>query len=212
MHSKLSKLFMATGAAAALATSAIPRPAAADTTSTMETLLGAAAVIGGIVISNNIRNKQAQANQVVGYTANGGTVYADGRIVMPNGQTYYPNANGQNQIAQYGYDNGYNPNSYGYSTNPNGYYNNASNYGYSGNTSGYAPNQTLYYPKPAGYAQNRPATTYDKDDRNNGRWNGNAQNNGRWNANGQNNGRGNANARGNANGRGGNDRDDRGNH
>lgn len=121
MHSKLSKLFMATGAAAALATSAIPRPAAADTTSTMETLLGAAAVIGGIVISNNIRNKQAQANQVVGYTANGGTVYADGRIVMPNGQTYYPNANGQNQIAQYGYDNGYNPNSYGYSTNPNGY-------------------------------------------------------------------------------------------
>jgi hypothetical protein len=205
MHSKLSKLFMATGAAAALATSAIPRPAAADTTSTMETLLGAAAVIGGIVISNNIRHKQAQANQVVGYTANGGTVYADGRIVMPNGQTYYPNANGQNQIAQYGYNNGYNPNAYGYSTNP-GYYNNTGNYGYNGNTSGYAPNQTLYYPKPAGYAQNRPVVANRQDDRNNGRWNGNAQNNGRWNANGQNNGRGDTNGRGNT------DRDDRGNH
>ena len=209
MHSKLSKLFMATGAAAALATSAIPRPAAADTTSTMETLLGAAAVIGGIVISNNIAHKHAQANQVVGYTANGGTVYADGRIVMPNGQTYYPNANGQNQIAQYGYDNGYNPNTYGYSTNPNGYDNNAANNGYYGNASGYAPNQTLYYPKPAGYAQNRPPTANDRDDRRNGRWNGNAQNNGRWNGNAQNNGRWNGNGQNNE--RGNSDRDDNGN-
>src|ERR1700736_1703394 len=121
MQGPFSKIVMSVGAAAALATSAIPKPAAADTTSTMTTLLGAAAVIGGIVISNNIQRKNAQANQVVGYTRNGGTVYADGRIVMPNGQTYYHNSNGQNAISQYGYNNGYNPNTYGYSTGRNGY-------------------------------------------------------------------------------------------
>jgi hypothetical protein len=97
----------------------IPRPASADTTST---LLTAAAAIGAIVLYNNYERKQAAANTVVGYTRNGGTVYADGRIVMPDGQTYYPNSNGQNAINQYGYNNGYNPYNYGYGTAPSQYY------------------------------------------------------------------------------------------
>ncbi|HEY0393870.1 MAG TPA: hypothetical protein VGD01_05195 [Candidatus Elarobacter sp.] len=122
MLNRLSKLFMATGVAATVtAGTMMPRPASADTTST---LLTAAAAIGAIVLYSNIQRKQQQANTVVGYTRNGGTVYADGRIVMPNGQTYYPNANGQSNINQYGYNNGYNPQTYGYNAYPNGAYNN----------------------------------------------------------------------------------------
>jgi hypothetical protein len=111
MFAHLRKLAIATGAAATIATGAIiPRPASADTTTT---LLTAAAAIGGVILYNNIQHKQAQANSVVGYTRNGGTVYGDGRVVMPNGQTYYPNSNGQ-------YANG------GYN---GGAYNNGGNYG-----------------------------------------------------------------------------------
>ncbi|HEX3466227.1 MAG TPA: hypothetical protein VHS78_19420 [Candidatus Elarobacter sp.] len=130
MLNRFSKFFMASGVAAAVTTGAmIPRPASADTTST---LLTAAAAIGAIVLLNNYQHKQAQANQIVGYTANGGTVYGDGRIVMPDGQTYYPNSNGQYAINNYGYNNGYNPSTYGYA--PSGYYNNGSyNNGYYNN-------------------------------------------------------------------------------
>jgi hypothetical protein len=120
MLSRLSKFITATGAAAAITTGAmIPRPASADTTST---LLTAAAAIGAIILYSNYEHKRAEANTIVGYTRNGGTVYGDGRIVMPNGQTYYPNSNGQYAINQYGYNNGYNPQNYGYA--PYGYYNN----------------------------------------------------------------------------------------
>jgi hypothetical protein len=116
---------LATGAAAAMTAGAmIPRPASANTTST---LLTAAAAIGAIVLYSNYEHKQAAANTIVGYTRNGGTVYADGRIVMPNGQTYYPNSNGQSAINQNGYNNGYNPQNYGYggnvAVNPNSAYN-----------------------------------------------------------------------------------------
>ena len=120
MLSRLSKFITATGAAAAITTGAmIPRPASADTTST---LLTAAAAIGAIVLYSNYEHKRAEANTIVGYTRNGGTVYGDGRIVMPNGQTFYPNSNGQYAINNYGYNNGYNPTAYGYA--PYGYYNN----------------------------------------------------------------------------------------
>ena len=126
MLGRISKIMMATGAAAAMTAGAmVPRPASADTTST---LLTAAAAIGAIVLYNNYEHKRAAANTIVGYTRNGGTVYADGRIVMPDGQTYYPNSNGQSAINQYGYNNGYNPQSYGYgngnvAVNPNSVYN-----------------------------------------------------------------------------------------
>ncbi|MBV9409131.1 MAG: hypothetical protein JO164_09910 [Candidatus Eremiobacteraeota bacterium] len=125
MQGRFSKLIMAAGAAATLtAGSLIPRPASADTTST---LLTAAAVIGGIVLYNNYEHKKAEANTIVGYTANGGTVYADGRVVMPNGQTYYQNGGGYNYPVPnayngpaYGYGNGHSyPNQYGYNTTYN---------------------------------------------------------------------------------------------
>jgi hypothetical protein len=155
MFAHLRKLAIATGAAATIATGAlIPRPASADTTST---LLTAAAVIGGIVLYNNYQHKQAQANSVVGYTRNGGTVYGDGRVVMPNGQTYYQNSNGQYANANGGYYNGG-----GYS---NGSYNNGRNYG----------------------GDNKPVNdSYNNGQYNNAQYNNWQNNNGRYNNNGRN--------------------------
>lgn len=121
MLGRLSKFMMATGAAAVLATGTMtPRPASADTTST---LLTAAAAIGAVVLYSNYEHKKAEANTIVGYTRNGGTVYGDGRVVMPNGQTYYPNSNGQYNYSQY--NNGqYNNGQYSNGQYNNGQYNN----------------------------------------------------------------------------------------
>ena len=95
MLKSISKLAMTIGTAAAISMGTVaPRPVAAQSQGTINTLLGAAALIGGIILYNNYVHKKQAANSVVGYTANGGTVYGDGRIVMPNGQTYYPNSNG----------------------------------------------------------------------------------------------------------------------
>ena len=118
MLAQFRKFVVAAGAAATISGGALamPRPASADQTSTA--LLTAAAIVGAIVYEN-VQRKHAQANQVVGYTRNGGTVYGDGRIVMQNGQTYYPDANGN-----YAYDvNGYNNGQYNTGYN-NGQYNN----------------------------------------------------------------------------------------
>jgi hypothetical protein len=111
MVHRLSKLITAGGMAAALAVGSVPKPASADTASTLTTLAGAAALIGGLVLYNNYQHKRQAANAIVGYTRNGGTVYGDGRIVMPNGQTIYPNSNGTYPWGQTAY---YNPNANGY--------------------------------------------------------------------------------------------------
>jgi hypothetical protein len=95
MLKSISKLAMTIGTAAAISMGTVaPRPAAAQSQGTINTLLGVAALVGGIILYNNYVHKRQAANSIVGYTANGGTVYGDGRIVMPNGQTYYPNSNG----------------------------------------------------------------------------------------------------------------------
>jgi len=112
MVKRLAKLVTASGMAAALSVAAVPKPAAADTQSTINTLLGAAAVVGGIILYNNYEHKRQAANTIVGYTRNGGTVYGDGRIVMPNGQTIYPNGNGAYPWGQTAY---YAPGAAGYS-------------------------------------------------------------------------------------------------
>jgi hypothetical protein len=158
MLNRLSKLIVATGAAASVSVGAfMPRPASADTTSTA--ILTAAAAIGAVVLYNNYQHKQAAANAIVGYTRNGGTVYADGRVVMPNGQTYYPNSNTN---GQYGYN--YPINNPNYGQYNNGQYNNGqyanSQYGYSNgryNNGQYANN---------GRRWNPTANTTANDDRN----------------------------------------------
>jgi hypothetical protein len=72
------------------------QPAKADgAASTRNIILGAAAVVAGIAIENNLAHKNAQANSVQGYLPSGGTVYQDGHVVLPNGQSYYPGNYGE---------------------------------------------------------------------------------------------------------------------
>ena len=71
-------------------------PASADqAAATRNTILGAAALIAGIAIESNVAHKNAVANTVEGYTQNGATVYQDGHVVEPDGQSYYPGNEGQ---------------------------------------------------------------------------------------------------------------------
>lgn len=115
------KLFTLRSATAALlitafAFSSSVRPAKADTTST---LLITAAAVAAIATGINVAEKSAKANTVVGYLRNGSVVYADGHVVAPNGQSWYPGnynqsiaCNGQycsivNDSYNYGYTNGY---------------------------------------------------------------------------------------------------------
>jgi hypothetical protein len=86
------KLFTLRSATAALlitafAFSSSVRPAKADTTST---LLITAAAVAAIATGINVAEKSAKANTVVGYLRNGSVVYADGHVVAPNGQSWYP--------------------------------------------------------------------------------------------------------------------------
>jgi hypothetical protein len=163
---KSSTLLAVAAMAGTLGLSTI-QPAKADTSSTVDTIIGAAAVIAGIAISQNVAHKQALANSVVGYTTWGATVYGDGHVVLPNGQSYYPSNVGQqvacngttctitqNGVAvgyggygpgygQYGYNNGYN----------NGYYAPA-------NTGYYAPANTGYYAPAANTGTYAPNATH----------------------------------------------------
>jgi hypothetical protein len=126
MFNRLSKFAVASGTAAMLSTGALataPKAASAQSQGTINTILGAAALIGGVILYNNYVHKKQQANTVVGYTSNGGTVYGDGRVVMPNGATVYPNQNGQYPWGQYAYYSpNANPNQYQYDYNRSGQY------------------------------------------------------------------------------------------
>ena len=116
-----SNVYRAVGAsvmAAAIALGTAPKPAAANE-GTTNTILGVAAAIALGVTAANVSHKNAVANTVEGYTPNGETVYQDGHVVLPNGQSYYPGNNNQSIACdngacdisgggpQYGY-NGYN--------------------------------------------------------------------------------------------------------
>jgi hypothetical protein len=85
----------------------------ADTAATTRNIiLGGLAVAAGIILYNNYEHKLAQANTaaqqantVVGYTADGGVIYGDGRVVYPNSGrvvTYLSN-NGSQACAFNGY-------------------------------------------------------------------------------------------------------------
>jgi hypothetical protein len=77
---------------AAVAFSSSARPAQANTTST---IVITAAAVAAIATGFNVAEKNAKANTVVGYLRNGSTVFADGHVVAPNGQSWYPGNYGQ---------------------------------------------------------------------------------------------------------------------
>jgi hypothetical protein len=111
MLHRLYKGTLAFAIAASLFAAPLAQPAAASTGSTYTLIESGLALIGGIILYNNYRHKRQAANTIVGYTRNGGTVYGDGRIVMPDGTTIYPGRNGQYPWGQYAY---YNPGASGY--------------------------------------------------------------------------------------------------
>jgi hypothetical protein len=81
--------------AVVFATSAV-QPARADgAASTRAIILGAAALVAGVAINANVAHKRQLASTVVGYLPDGSTVYADGHVMLTNGQTYYPANYGQ---------------------------------------------------------------------------------------------------------------------
>lgn len=75
-----------------MALGAAIQPAKADTTST---LLITAAAVAALMTGVNVAEKNAKANQLVGYLPNGSPVYADGHVIARNGQTWYPGNQGQ---------------------------------------------------------------------------------------------------------------------
>lgn len=121
MRQRFSRITLAAAMAASLAAGPLARPAVASEGSTWTIIGAAAALIGGIVLYNNYEHKRQAANAIVGYTRNGGTVYGDGRIVMPNGSVVYPNSRGQYPWGQSAY---YMPaaNGYAYDYNRTGRY------------------------------------------------------------------------------------------
>ncbi|MBV8082739.1 MAG: hypothetical protein JO347_05870 [Candidatus Eremiobacteraeota bacterium] len=94
------------------------RPVLADgAASTRNIILGAAAVVAGVVIANNVHHKHVEANTIVGYSCDGGTVYADGSIHYPDGSVVYGNAsNAYAYVCNGSQYNGYQYNGYQYET------------------------------------------------------------------------------------------------
>ena len=131
---KIRTALAATLAVAVLAAMAV-QPAKADgAASTRNIILGAAALAAGIVIESNVAHKHRLANTIQGYLPDGSIVYEDGRVVLPNGQSYYPGNYGQtiacsNQVCYISGGNGNGP-----------YYGNAPYYGNNGSGYGYASN------------------------------------------------------------------------
>jgi hypothetical protein len=94
LTSGIMKTIGAATMASVIALGAMPKPAAADE-GTTNTIIAAAAAIALGLTTANVAHKNAVANTVEGYTADGSTVYGDGHVVLPNGQSYYPGNYGQ---------------------------------------------------------------------------------------------------------------------
>ncbi len=84
--------------------------------STRNVILGATAAVAAIILYNNYHHKQVAHNTLVGYTRDGGRVYADGRVVYPNGDVLYTSNDGR-QVCRYdGYGDPCGPRAYAYRT------------------------------------------------------------------------------------------------
>lgn len=75
------------------------RPVQAETAgqaSTRNLILAGTALAVGIILYNNYHHKQVAHDTVVGRTADGGTVFADGHVAYPNGAIVYTSNDGRN--------------------------------------------------------------------------------------------------------------------
>lgn len=161
MNNNIVRSGIAALALGAMLVPATGLPAKADTSTTQNILIGAAAA-AAVFTGINVERKHQLATTVQGYLPDGSAVYQDGHVVSRNGVSWYPGNYGEtiacsNQMCQiqgnggnYGYGRyGYSPYGssapYGYSapqnypsggyynngTYNNGNYNNGGYYGYS---------------------------------------------------------------------------------
>jgi hypothetical protein len=127
MKSTLLRSGVAAVTLGAVLFSATGLPAQASTTTTRNIIYGAAAAAAAITLYNVVHKDQL-ASSVQGYLPDGSTVYADGHVVTPNGQTWYPGNQGERVACSNQYctiqgaytNNGYG-NGYGYTNNGYGY-------------------------------------------------------------------------------------------
>ena len=91
---KLQVILAGLVAAGTLSLSAVA-PASADSAASTRNIILGAAAIAGLAIESNVAHKNAQADAISGYLADGSTVYGDGHVVAANGYSYYPGNNGQ---------------------------------------------------------------------------------------------------------------------
>ena len=127
MRLNMSVIRTLTAAAMALtlAFGSTVKPAAADqAAATRNLILGGLAAIAIGITASNVAHKNAVANTVEGYTPDGATVYEDGHVVLPDGQSYYPGNYGQSISCNDGSCGVYSNNGYnGYNGyNSGGYY------------------------------------------------------------------------------------------
>lgn len=96
LNMSVMRTLVAVVMAATFAFGSTVKPAAADqAAATRNTILGVAAAIALGVTAANVAHKDAVANTVEGYTPGGATVYGNGLVVEPDGQSYYPGNYGQ---------------------------------------------------------------------------------------------------------------------
>jgi hypothetical protein len=138
MNKSIVRSGVAALALGAVLASATALPARANTTT--DILYGAAAAAAAVTLYN-VEHKHQLATTVQGYLPDGSTVYADGRVVSPNGYSWYPGNNGEtvacsNQYCSIDGGNGYGYNGYSRETNTNNNnyaYRNSRHYNYNGN-------------------------------------------------------------------------------
>jgi hypothetical protein len=111
-------------------------------------IIGAALAAVGIIIGSNVAHKQQLATTVAGYTSDGATVYADGRVVYGNGSSYYPGDHGQQIACRNMSCTIYNGNSSAYNTY------------YQWNGSTWGPAAAQPQPQPQYYPQSQPQPQY----------------------------------------------------
>ena len=90
MMNKLTASLTAAALAATLGLATIAPASADQAAATRNDILGGLALVAGIATALNVSHKNAVAGTIEGYTSSGATVYGDGHVVDPNGQSYYP--------------------------------------------------------------------------------------------------------------------------
>ena len=109
-----------------VAVSSLAMRANADTagqTSTRNLILGGLAATAAVILYNNYHHKYMAAHTVVGYTRDGGTVYADGRVVYPDGSTLYTGNRDGQRCSYAGYYAPCSQNAYAYGPPGRGHHN-----------------------------------------------------------------------------------------